>query len=66
MGATMGVATALSTTAPPVGHATGHDSAHGTSRIEALAGHRVPVISAENLALLWRPDVVVLLLSPLH
>lgn len=27
-----------------------------------MAGHRVPVISAENLALLWRPDVIVLLL----
>lgn len=62
MGATMGVATALSATAPPVGHATGHDSVHGTARIEALTGHRVPVISAENLALLWRPDVIVLLL----
>ena len=62
MGATMGVATALSATAPPAGHATGHDAAHGTSRIEGLAGHRVPVISAENLALLWRPDVLVLLL----
>jgi putative copper export protein len=62
MGATMGVATALSATAPPVGHATGHDSAHGTSRIEAMAGHRVPVISVENLAVLWRPDVLVLLL----
>lgn len=62
MGATMGVATALSATPPPVGHATGHDAAHGTSRIEALAGHRLPVISAENLAVLWRPDVIVLLL----
>lgn len=62
MGATMGVATALSATPPPVGHATGHESAHGTSRIEAMAGHRVPVLSAENLVLLWRPDVLVLLL----
>ena len=35
MGATMGVATALSATAPPVGHAIGHESAHGVPRIEA-------------------------------
>ena len=62
MGATMGVATALSATAPPVGHAAGHESAHGTSRIEAHGRARVPVISAENLVLLWRPDVIVLLL----
>ena len=63
MGATMGVATALSATPPPSGHATGHESAHGTPRIEAMLGHRIPVISAENLAVLWRPDVIVLLLA---
>ena len=63
MGATMGVATALSATAPPVGHAVGHESAHGVPRIEALAGHPVPVISPANLALLWRPDMIILLLA---
>ncbi len=65
MGATMGVATALSATAPPVGHAVGHEAAHGVPRIEAMAGHPVPVISLENLAVLWRPDVIVLLLVAL-
>src|SRR6476620_10886467 len=63
MGATMGVATAISATAPPLGHAVGHESAHGVPRIEALAGHPVPVISPENLAVLWRPDMLVLLLA---
>jgi putative copper export protein len=62
MGATMGVATALSATAPPVGHAVGHEAAHGVPRIEAMAGHPVPVISLDNLAIAWRPDVIVLLL----
>ena len=63
MGATMGVATALSATAPPAGHATGHEAAHGIPRIEAMAGHPVPVISPENLANLWRPDSIGLLLA---
>jgi len=63
MGATMGVATALSGTAPAAGHAVGHDLVHGTSRIEGLVGHKLPVISTQNLLLLWRPDVVVLLLT---
>ncbi len=65
MGATRGVATALSATAPPVGHAVGHEAAHGVPRIEAMAGHPVPVISVENLAILWRPDMIVLLLAAL-
>jgi putative copper resistance protein D len=65
MGATMGVATALSATAPPVGHAVGHEAAHGVPRIEAMAGHPVPVISLENLAIAWRPDVIVLLIVAL-
>jgi putative copper resistance protein D len=59
----MGVATALSATAPPVGHAVGHEAVHGVPRIEAMAGHPVPVISAGNLATLWRPDMIVLLLA---
>jgi putative copper resistance protein D len=62
MGATMGVATALSGTAPAAGHAVGHDLVHGTSRIESMVGHKLPVISTQNLLVLWRPDVIVLLL----
>jgi putative copper resistance protein D len=59
----MGVATALSATAPPAGHAVGHEAAHGIPRIEGMAGHPVPVISIENLAVLWRPDMIVVLLT---
>ena len=63
MGATMGVAGALSATPPPAVHAVGHESVHGTSRFERLLGHKVPVISTENLLTLWRPDVVVIVLA---
>ena len=63
MGATMGVAGALSATPPPAVHAVGHESVHGTSRFERLLGHKVPVISPENLLALWRPDVFVLVLA---
>ncbi|MET0966367.1 MAG: cytochrome c oxidase assembly protein, partial [Nakamurella sp.] len=62
MGATMGVATALSGTPPAAGHAVGHDLVHGTSRIEGMVGHKLPVISTQNLLLLWRPDVIAALL----
>ncbi|GAA2015398.1 CopD family protein [Nakamurella flavida] len=65
MGATMGLAAGLSRTPPPAAHLTGHDSAHGTPRIEGMLGHKIPVVSVENVAILWRPDVLVLTLTAL-
>ena len=65
MGATMGLAAGLSRTPPPAAHLVGHDSAHGTPRIEGMLGHKIPVVSVDNVLTQWRPDVLVLVVTAL-